>query len=359
MTTKSKKAAGKAQKLRTTGRPSHSQSAGSSLPVGIGLKSTTPISIDIGEELLSFRRHPIPLPAILYIPGMVPGISDPNALSATAPEIASALRSQSLGVEPAGNHTPHAQYWLCREVEENHVLAWPIISGGDTLAEKTSFLGKVSQSARNTIIPLDEESAGLFPNPLHPSSPSRNLEAVAYRNPAVVSDQASPLQGFLVTSVNSVFDVENLVCVYHAHSFSIDPFQLHGLERYVNELAGPRELDRTMPGGEHESKASVGVAGLAQWNETSSESLGGLDGSDWGADDSFYDGDSGDPIEELRFLAGLGGSHGDVFSRAADKLQEERDEEERQDYVAAQEQVASYVAGLVNVEENPGVSPPH
>ncbi|KAJ7666603.1 hypothetical protein DFH06DRAFT_1322581 [Mycena polygramma] len=357
MTTKSKKAAGKGRKLRTTARPSCSQSAGSSLPVGIGLKSTTPISINIGEELLSFRRHPIPLPAILYIPGMVPGISDPNVLSATAPEIASALRPYSLDVELAGNHTPHAQYWLCREVEENRVLAWPIISGGDTLAEKTSFLGKVSQSTRNTIIPLDEESAGLFPNPLHPSCPARNLEGVAYRNPAEVSDQANPLKGFLITAVTSVFDVENLVYIM-PHSFSIDPFQLHGLERYVNELAGPRELDRTMPGGEHESKASGGVAGPAQWNETSSESLGGLDGSDWGVDDSFYDGDSGDPIEELRFLAGLGGSHGDVFSRAADRLQEERDEEERQDYVAAQERVASYVAGLVNVEENPGVSPP-
>ncbi|KAJ7666573.1 hypothetical protein DFH06DRAFT_1383758 [Mycena polygramma] len=357
MTTKSKKAAAKARKRGTTAHPSCSQSAESSFSVGIGLKSTTPISINIGEELLSFQRHPIPLPAILYIPGIAPGILDPNALSATAPEISSALRPHSLD----GSHTSPAQYWLCREVEENRVLAWPIISGGDTVAEKTSFLTKVSQSTRNTIIPLDGESAGLFPNPLHPCCPSRNLEAVAYRSPAVVSDQANPLKRFLITSANTVFDVENLVYIT-PHSFSIDPFQLHGLDIRVERLADPPELDQRMPGGE--GQASGGRRGTARWSGTSSESAAGMDDSDWGAEDcdiyktAFCDGDSGDPIEELRFLAGLGGSHGDVFSRAADKLQEERDEEERQDYVAAQERVASYVAGLVNVEENPGVSPP-
>ncbi|KAJ7489555.1 hypothetical protein FB451DRAFT_1362401 [Mycena latifolia] len=359
-------------------RHSPSSSLGAS-----GTAHPTPPPLSPNKQLVSFDQNPMPLPAILYIPGKQKNEDDPYDLATLAPSVSQALQTISpynSGTSRSGpgskNRRPH--YWLVRSVDKGLASAWFISSGGTSTVEKQTFL-EALRTDKNRMIPLDEVSREASNWPSLLPAPS----VLQFLNPTTISTQKNPLQGFLITTAEALFPTADLT-YYLPHSFSIPKYKVVYMDAYI------LSLEQTSMGAGGAGERGAGGSGLGSAGGAGAGNAGGSgagsgggggggagragnagaeDGGDSGVGDAGAggaggggeesaggsvgdaDSDSGDALEEAIFIASLGGPWAPAFCRVVELLLRRREENAKEELLHSQQQVMEYLEAQAQLKE--------
>ncbi|KAJ7781034.1 hypothetical protein B0H16DRAFT_1682602 [Mycena metata] len=296
----------------------------------------------------NWLQRPLTLPAILYLR------ADPNDFTFIAPTFSRALATRS------DSSRPRSHYWLVTAVRNGEVLGWPITLTSE-VDGKAEILSGLCGTDRNRVIPLDDGSRSALE-----ACPPPPLDKPILK---ITHPDGDPIHGFLILCAQARFSTKDLA--YHSsRSFSISKMNVAYLEVYLSSLTEAEAIPDVVEevkrgGGSRPGGGDVGMGGGGRGAEPGGPPDADGDASGMGAagagggqkkitgaardnhgddgEDDDDDDDDLDPIEELLFLARLGGPSGPAFLQAANRLSEVQQANQEFAYAASQTRVHEYI----------------